>query len=131
MSRIALTLDLLPGRCAVCRLPPAAAIPAWALGPAPLLSITRTAEELSVLCAESAVPAGVQAEAGWRALKVRGPLDFSLTGILAALAVPLAQAGMPIFAVSSYDTDAVLVPQARLEQALAALRACGHVVECG
>ena len=123
-----MTLDLLPGRLAVCRLGPDAGLEAW-MGEGAVSSVTRTASELSVVCAEGAVPSGVEAERGWRALAVRGPLDFALTGVLAALAVPLAEAGVSIFAVSTYETDLVLVQAARLEAAVEALRAAGHGVE--
>lgn len=128
MEPHALTLDLLPGACAICRLDPAAELPFWALGPGPIVSLTRTREELSVVCAADAVPPGTRAEGGWRVLKVRGPLAFSLTGILAALAAPLARAEVSLFAVSTFDTDYLLVPQGQQEAALAALRAAGHTV---
>ena len=90
------------------------------------VSITRTAEELSVVCSPEAVPEGVSHEPGWRALTVDGPLDFSLTGVLASLAGPLAEAGIPIFVVSTYDTDWLLVQAERLDAAVAVLRARGH-----
>lgn len=117
-------LLLLPQRLAVCRLAPDAAIPSWAAGP--FFSITRTADELSVVCPEDAVPADVRCESGWRAFQVAGPLDFSLTGILAAIAAPLAAAGVSIFAVSTFDTDYVLVKEANLARAIDALREAGH-----
>jgi hypothetical protein len=91
----------------------------------------RTAAELSVVCEEGAVPDAVRAQRGWRALEVSGPLDLAMTGVLASLAVPLADAGVPIFAVSTYDTDYVLVPGARLHDAVTALRAAGHHVDGG
>jgi uncharacterized protein len=91
-------------------------------------SITRTPDELSVVCAEEAVPAGVRAEHGFRCLSVVGPLDFSATGILASFASPLAEAGVSVFVVSTFDTDLVLVRQALLSQAVAVLRAAGHHV---
>ena len=128
MNRTGLTLRVLPGRLAVCRLPPDAALPAWAQAGA-LVAVTRTAGELSVVCGEDAVPAGVQSERGWRALAVVGPLDFALTGILAALAGPLAEAGIAIFALSTYDTDHVLVKERTLDQAVAVLRQAGMMVE--
>lgn len=131
MAPHALTLDLLPGVCAVCRLDPSAEVPEWAFAAGPLASVTRAPGELSVVCAEDAVPPGVRAQGGWRVLRVRGPLAFSLTGILAALAVPLAEAAVSLFAVSTYDTDCLLVPQGQLEAALAALRAAGHTVQAG
>lgn len=122
-----MTLDVLRGRLAVCRLDPGAPLAPW-MGQGPVSSMTRTEAELSVVCAEDAVPAGVRAERGWRALRVRGPLAFELTGVLADLARPLAEAGVPIFALSTYDTDLVLVKADRLAEAVAALRGAGHDV---
>jgi uncharacterized protein len=125
-------LDLDPTPLAVCRLPAHAAVPPWiddAGGP--LRSATRTRDELSIVVAEQAVPAEVQAERGWRALRVRGPLAFSLTGVLASLAGPLADAEVPIFVLSTYDTDWVLVPDGRLNAAVAALTSAGHHVHPG
>ena len=122
-----MTLDVLPGRLAVCRLAPDAPLAPW-MGQGPVTSVTRTDAELSVVCAEVAVPEGVRAEAGWRAFRVRGPLAFELTGVLAALAAPLAEAGVPIFALSTFDTDVLLVGADRLAAAVGALRAAGHAV---
>lgn len=122
-----MTLDLMPGSYAISRLSAAAAPPAWATRSA-FSSITRTPKELSIVCANDDVPADVQAERGYRALAVRGPLDFSLVGIIAALSVPLADAGIGIFVVSTYDTDYLFVRDADLAGALAALRAAGHAI---
>jgi hypothetical protein len=122
-------LEVHTPRLAVCRLAPGEAIPAWVeLRSQPLVSITATAGELSLVVPEADVPAGVQAETGWRALSVRGPLPFHLTGILASLATPLAAAGIPIFALSTYDTDWLLVADDRLPAACAALEEAGHLV---
>ena len=118
-----LHLDLLPGTLAICRLPAAADSPAWARGE--LVAVTRTATELSVVCAEAAVPTAVRAEPGWRALRVRGPLPFDVVGVVAALARPLAAAGVPIFVISTFDTDYVLVKATDLPRAEAALRSTG------
>jgi uncharacterized protein len=82
-----------------------------------------------VVCAAERVPPGVRADQGWRALAVAGPLDLSMTGVLLSLLEPLARAGVSIFAVSTYDTDHVLVRADRLDDAVAALRAAGHRVE--
>ncbi len=124
----ALTLSLLPDAYAVCRLDPAAAIPAWATAGA-LFCAMRTPDELSLMCAEAYLPqGGVQAEKGWRAFKLEGPFDFGLTGILASALNPLAEAGIGIFALSTYDTDYVLVKEAQREQAIRALRQAGHTV---
>lgn len=123
-----LTLTLLPDRLAVCRLPPDAPFPPEPPG-GPLWSVTRTPHELSLVLAESAVQHGWKAERGWRCLVVEGPLDFSLIGIMASLATPLAEAEVSLFAVSTYDTDYVLVREENLERAIAALRDAGHWVE--
>ena len=88
----------------------------------------RRGPELSLVCAAGAVPDGVAADRGWRALELEGTQDLTLTGVLAGLARPLAQAGVPVFALATYDTDVVLVPVARLADAAAALRAEGHRV---
>ena len=127
MSQIALTLAVLPGTYAVCRLDAEAAVPEWVMSGS-FFSVTRTADELSVVCEQRAVPQGVLCEGGWRCLKVRGPLDFGLTGILASLAVPLAEARISIFAVSTYDTDYIMVKAADLEGAIAALSGSGHTI---
>ena len=108
---------------------PALFTPEWALSAADFLSITHAGSELSIVCAETIVPKGVQREPGWRAFKVAGPLDFALTGILASLAVPLAAAGVSIFAISTYDTDYVLVKEDNVEKAVRALQGAGHRVE--
>ncbi len=126
MADVTLTLTVLPETLAVCRLASDAAVPGWAMAGS-FSSITRTADELSVVCAQSQVPDGVKREGGWRGLKVEGPLDFALTGILASLAAPLAQAGISIFAVSTYDTDYVLVKE--LDRTLMILAAQGHRIQ--
>lgn len=123
-----LTLDLLPGSIAVCRLPPEASIPRRA-SQAPFVSITRTDDELSIVIPEELAEPEWECEDGWRALAVRGPLDFGLVGILATLAECLAAAEVSLFAISTFDTDIVLVKEERLERAIAALEATGHRVE--
>jgi hypothetical protein len=125
-----LHLEILPTPLAVCRLPATAAIPAWA-GRGPLASVTRTAEETSIVCAAARIPARVRAERGWRALRVRGPLSFDLTGVLASVLAPLAVAQVPVFALSTYDTDHVLVRASDLGRAVEALVAAGHDVAVG
>lgn len=127
MSAPRLGLDVLPGRFAVCRLPPDAAVPA-ALLDEPLVSITRTPAELSVVCAEEVAPADSRIEPGWRCLRVRGPLAFDLVGVVAALTAPLAAAGVSLFVLSTFDTDYLLVEEASLAAATAALSAAGHAV---
>jgi hypothetical protein len=123
-----LTLSLLPETLGVCRLARDAEVPAWAWTGEPA-SVTRTRDELSIVCRADAVPRDVRAEGGWRCLKVDGPLDFALTGILAALTAPLAAAGISLFAVSTYDTDYLLVKAESLDRATEVLRGAGHRVE--
>lgn len=125
-----MTLDVIPGCYAVCRLEAAAAIPPWASGGA-LSSITRTTQELSIVCDAEAVPSEVRAARGYRALAVRGPLDFALVGIVASLSAALAAGGVSLFVVSTYDTDYVLVKGDDLGRAIAALEGAGHRVVTG
>jgi uncharacterized protein len=122
-----LALHALDGRLAVCRLPLGAPAPPWAES-GPFVAVVRTEQETSVVCDEERVPPDVERQGGWVALVVAGPLDFALTGVLAAIAVPMRDAGVSIFAVSTYDTDYVLVPAERLGDAVSALRAAGHTV---
>jgi hypothetical protein len=103
-----LILSVLPERLAVCRLPHDAVIPDWVFATS-FFSITRTDEELSLIVPEDFVPSSWKSEKGWRCLNVLGPLDSSATGVLASMSTPLAQAGLSIFAISTYDTDYVLV----------------------
>jgi hypothetical protein len=120
-------LALLEGSYAISRFEPGDEVPAWAeAGDGRVLSVTRTAEELSVVCSEDLVPADVDASRGWGALRVRSRLDHSLTGVLASIATPLAAAEVPIFTVSTFDTDYVLFPCQRLEEAVEALEHAGH-----
>jgi hypothetical protein len=119
------TLRLLPGRFAICRLDPEAPVPPWAEGGA-LTSVTRTSEELAVICGDARVPAGTECERGWRGMQVEGPFDFETVGVLASLAAPLAEAGVPILCVSTYDTDYLLVREGNLDRAVEALAGAGH-----
>jgi hypothetical protein len=127
MNTFQLILSVLPDTFALCRLNNNAQIPEWALA-GKFFSITRTLDELSIVCPQDHVPEEIQCEKGWRCLKVEGRLDLSLTGILASLAVPLAQAGISIFAVSTYETDYILVKEIVLEKVVAVLIQAGHQV---
>ena len=127
---MALTLEPVAGEFAVCRLPPDAAIPAWA-GSGAFNAITRTVDELSIVCPAAAVPAGIRAARGWRLLKVAGPLDLGAVGVLASITAPLAAAGISLLAVGTFDTDYVLVKAARFDDALRMLAAAGHRVPRG
>jgi uncharacterized protein len=112
-----LGIRILHENFAICRLGKNEALPDWAANGI-FFSVTRTAEELSVVCPESLVPAGIKREENWKCLKVQGPLEFSLTGVLASLTVPLARAGIAVFAVSTYDTDYLLVKEDKLKRAV-------------
>lgn len=122
-----LNLTLQPGRLSVCQLPADSALPAWAASAA-FVAVTRTAEELSLVVPEALAPAEIKQEAGWRCLKVHGPLGFGLTGILASILEPLAKARISVFAVSTFNTDYVLIKETNAEAAVAALRTSGHTV---
>ncbi len=116
-------ISLLPGRIAVCRLGASEAVPEWAGGA--FVSITRTDEELSIVCDEAAVPREVQAERGWACMKVLGPLPFEMVGVAAALTAPLAEAGVSVIVVGTFDTDYLLVKEEMRERAIAALERSG------
>ena len=114
-----------PASFAVCRLPPGAPIPALA-STAPFSSITRTAEELSIVCPIDQAPPKAKCELRWTCFKLEGPFPFSLTGVLASFLNPLAESGIPIFAVSTFDTAYILVKEEHAATALETLRAAGH-----
>jgi len=116
---------VLSDKLAVCQLSAGSRIPEWALG-AGFFCITQTAEELSIVCEESRVPSNVRIERGWVGLKLEGPFPFAMTGVLASFLQPLADAGIPIFAVATFDTDYVLMKREQLEAAIAALTSAGH-----
>jgi hypothetical protein len=122
-----LQLEVMPETLAVCRLEPDARVPEWA-SKAGFVTISRTNDELSITAVQDAVPDGVRCERDYRALRVRGPLPLDLIGILASIAEPLARAGLSIFAISTFDTDYVLVKAKELDAALLALRGAGHRV---
>jgi len=125
-----LAIDVRPGEYTVARLAADAPIPAGLLDPGEpvLVSITRTPTELSVICPAGLAPEGARIEAGWRLLTVRGPLAFTLTGIIAALSSELAAAGVALFSLSTFDTDHLLVRSDEVERAVEVLRASGHEV---
>ena len=121
------SLEVLLGAFAVCRLDPGEPTPEWARGP--FVSVTRTPEELSVVCPEDAVPVGIECQPGWRCLRVAGKLPFSMVGVIHGLTAPLAAAGIGVFVLSSFDTDYLLVGAGDLDRALVELRAAGYSVE--
>lgn len=128
MTTPSLTLILLPEQYAVAQLPADAALPAW-WPTSGMRHAGWTADELSLVCEEHHVPDDVRCQRGWRMFKLQGPFDFALTGILKAVLDPLAEAGVGIFAISTYDTDYVLVQQHQFDDAIAALLAHGHRIQ--
>ena len=127
MTFRSLQLFIVPEHLAVIRLEPNAALPPWASSGA-LVSFTRTEDELSIVCPANSVPAGVPCESRFSCLKVRGPLEFSETGVLASLASPLSEAGISLFVLSTFETDYILVAEDELERALAVLTGVGHQI---
>ena len=125
--RALLTLTVLPGRYAISRLNAKAEVPQWSVS-GEFVSVSRTADELSIVCPETSVPTGITSTQGWRVLKCEGPLDYGLPGIMASLAEPLADAGVPIFPIATYDTDYILIREPHLENAVHALTSYGHAV---
>lgn len=125
-----LALKALPGSFAVCRLPAGSALPDW-FRPGPFATVSWTEDELSILCEQSQVPEQAQCERGWRCLMLQGPFAFDQTGILLQVLQPLAAAKIGIFALSTFDTDYVLVKDHAFEAALQALVASGLTVGRG
>jgi hypothetical protein len=122
---MALKFRLLSGPFAVCQLPADAPLPEWATG-GPLVSITRCADELSIVCPAAQVPPNVKHEPGWVCFQLQGPFPFQMTGVLASFLQPLAARGIPIFAVSTYNTDYVMVNEEHAGRAIEALKEAGH-----
>ncbi len=117
-----LTLNVHPGELSIVRLAPGDPLPAWLdLAARPVVSVTFGANELSVVCPTHLVPPGHRTEGPWRAFEIVGPIDFALTGVLASVLNPLAAAGLSIFAVSTYDTDWILVRAGKFSAAQAIL----------
>ncbi len=123
----AVELEWIAGRFAVCRLPATAEIPQWVPAGGGLMSITRTDRELSIVVMQVAVPADVQAERDWVAMRIVGTLDFSAVGVLAKLSGALAGAGVGVLAISTYETDILLVKSADAQRAARALGAVADV----
>ena len=120
-------LTLLRQELAVCRLDADSEFPEWARK-GPFFSLTRTPDEASIVCSQTDVPEGIRHEGGWRAFRLKGPIDFSAVGILASLTAPLARSGISLFALSTFDTDYLLVKGADVKRATLALREEGHRV---
>ena len=122
-----LNLVLLASKFAVCQFHPDKHIPYWALM-GDFVSLTRTSEELSIVCQQDNVPADIEAERGWRCVQVQGAFDFSVSGVNASLAVPLAEAEISVLAIATYATDYLLIKEKDVERALHVLKQAGHHV---
>lgn len=123
-----LDIEVADGEYTVVRLAAGASLPDGITEAKGVVSVTRTPHEVSVVCPAAAAPDAERSEPGWRLLTVAGPLEFTLTGIIANLAGALAAAGVALFALSTFDTDHLLVKEADLDRAVAALREAGHEV---
>lgn len=124
---ISLGLSILKETFAVCRFSPTEKIPDWALKGS-LYSVTKTSDELSIVCPQELVGKAEKIDMGWRVFKIEGPLDFSLVGIIANLSSTLAKGGVSVFVISTYDTDYVLVKEENLEKAIELLSKAGHKI---
>jgi len=118
-------LHLLPQELAVLHLSPTEVVPEW-VWTSSFFSVTRTEDELSIFCNADVVPEGAHVVRGWRTFRVAGELDHELFGILSALALPLAEAEISIFSISTHDTDYMVIPEHRLEDAMKVLEGQGH-----
>jgi hypothetical protein len=121
-------LAVWPGQWAICRLSADSDVPSWALATGRLVSVTRTATELSIVAPEACVPAAVLAERDFRVIEVVGPVPFSVVGLIAAITRPLAEAGVSVLTLATYDTDYVLVREASLEVAVRVLSEAGFLI---
>ncbi|NLM04022.1 MAG: ACT domain-containing protein [Clostridiales bacterium] len=120
-----LKMKLFENKYGVCRLNKDDEIPQWAKN-TDFYSITKTSDELSIVCCQSSIPADIKCERNWRILKIQGPLDFSLIGILSSISSILAERGISIFAISTYDTDYILVKNKDIDDAIEILSNKGH-----
>ena len=123
-----LSLALLPHKYAICQFHPDKHIPYWALL-GDFVSLTRTHEELSIVCQQNNVPNDIPAERGWHCVQVQGAFDFSVSGVNASLAIPLAEADISVLAIATYATDYLLVKEEKLERALQVLEQAGHSIK--
>ncbi len=122
-----LTIVIYEKMYAICQLEPQAAVPAWVEG-REFVSITRTAAELSIVCQQDKLPGDVRAEKNRRLMRIEGKLGFELTGVLASVTAPLSKAELSIFAMSTYDTDYLLIADEDLQKAAEMLEAAGHTI---
>jgi hypothetical protein len=122
------SLSLMESSFAICRLDKNAAVPTWAYN-GEFFSITRTPDELSIVCPQSSVPEGTDCETGWRCLKVESPFEFDLTGAISSIAAPLAEADIGLSVVATQDSDYLMVKETDLERTVLVLSRAGHRVD--
>jgi len=123
-----LTLELVQGNFIICRLSATSPLPAWAFS-GPFISITKTTDELSIITIDdNRIPKDIQCERQWKCLKLQGPFPFHMTGVLSSILNPLAQAEIPILAVSTFDTDYVMIKDKNLSIAIDVLKQNGHII---
>ncbi len=120
-------LSLLKGKFAVCRLEKSSPIPDW-LKESTFCSISRTYDELSFVCSQESIPECIKCDKDWRCFQVEGPIPFNVTGVIASLTAPLADAKIPVFVFSTYDTDYFMVKDRDLVRARAVLESAGHTI---
>lgn len=125
MTHRSLKFSIVPGKFAICRLPANAPVPEWAWTN-PFSSVTRTADEVSIVCNWESVPAESRSRNPFMCTKLEGPFPLSEAGILASFIRPLSDSGVPIFAIATFDTDYVLIPEEYLGMACDALQLAGH-----
>jgi hypothetical protein len=124
-------LQPLLGDYVIARLPPAASVPAHLLENSAadgFVSITRTPQELSIVCRSEQAPEGAEIDGTWTALYASGPIPFGLTGVVTSLVAPLSAVGCPVFVVSTFDGDILMLPASRRDEARAELAAAGHTL---
>jgi hypothetical protein len=123
-----LTLDLLEENFVICRLSPSSSLPSWAFT-GPFISITKTNDELSIITIDdNRLPKDIQCERNWKCFKLKGPFPFDMTGVLSSILNPLAKADIAILAISTFDTDYVMIKEKNLQIAIDVLKQNGHTV---
>lgn len=131
MEQKKLILRVLESKFGILRLEKDSEVPSW-IYKSDLFSITKTPEEMSIVCQENNIPentpAGIRVQRGWSCLKIKGPLDFGMTGILAGVSRILAENSISIFVISTYDTDYILVKETDLKKAVKTLQEEGHEI---
>ena len=128
MKNTRLHLMILEESIGICRFDAQTPVPEWVYR-SPFYSVTRTFDELSIVCSENLIPTDCNCHRGWKCLQIAGPLNLAATGILASLTIPLARAGVSVFALSTYDTDYLMVRQKDLKVAIETLSGEGHKVD--